>query len=113
AGMPAEACNPAGEMIDRNPGVALVWITRGYTLVSDGSGGTLFEVGPPLRVTAFAEGRHASRDEVRESVRTGLPIITAAAAAQGTEALAALRAELERAVRVLKIRRLEVPQVAA
>jgi hypothetical protein len=66
---------PAGHMIKRNPGVSLLWTTRSYRPFRDGSGGILFRVGEPSQVEWFAEGRLATRAEVEESVRTGLPAL--------------------------------------
>ena len=67
--------NSSGVMITRNPGVTLLWITRSYRIVSDGKGGALFEVGDPERVEWYSQGRPATREEVEESVRTGLPLL--------------------------------------
>lgn len=66
---------PAGNMIRRNPGVTLLWTTRNYSLFGDGCGGTLFRVGDPTELEWFCEGRPATRAEVAESVRTGLPAL--------------------------------------
>jgi hypothetical protein len=81
----------AGEMIRRNPGVTLLWTTRGYAPFGDGRGGVLFRVGDPDSVEWYREGRPATRAEVEESIRTGLPILEAMAAGQAgaPEALAA------------------------
>lgn len=73
---------PAGEMITRNPGVTLLWTARGYSLFGDGRGGTLFRLGDPVGLEWWAEGRAATRAEVAESVRTGLPALEAMAGRQ-------------------------------
>lgn len=76
----------AGIHIDRNPGCSLVWQTMSYTpQVVDN--GVLFQVGDPVRVDAYAEGRRATREEVAESVRTGLPFLVEAAEQDGPLAL--------------------------
>lgn len=73
---------PHGEMagigIMRNPGVAMVWVTRSYQLfrpnlpgAAEGTG-YLFEIGPPEDVLWFAEGRPATRAEVMASVESGI-----------------------------------------
>lgn len=70
---------PAGHMITRNPGVALVWTTRGYFIQRDSHGQPLIEVGDPDDVLWFCEGRPATRAEVQHSIETGLPLLRAAA----------------------------------
>lgn len=69
----------AGIGLARNPGVTLLWTTRKYTLFDDGKGGVLFNIGEPDHVAWWAHGRAASREEVEESVRTGLPSLLALA----------------------------------
>lgn len=68
-----ETVAPAGIMLRRNPGVAMVWIVReGARLFPDESGGVLFHIGEPRKVEWYAEGRPATRDEVERSVVSGL-----------------------------------------
>lgn len=86
--------NVAGIMIDRNPGVALVWVTRNYRPFADGGGGVLFRIGEPTETLWFAEGRVATGNEVRASIATGLPILREMAQQDGEPATA----ELERLV---------------
>lgn len=83
---------PPGLFIDRNPGAACVWSTTEYEPFGDGRGGTLIRVGDPIRdmVSWWAEGRKATRAEVEESVRTGLPVLLAAAEEDGPAAVAEL-----------------------
>lgn len=70
---------PAGIHLDRNPGACIVWETGGYTLVEDGNGGVLINIGEPGKDTSFwREGRRATREEIEESVVTGLPALIAA-----------------------------------
>jgi hypothetical protein len=54
--LPQERCDPAGQHIPRNPGVALIWITKSYRPFHAGNG-VLFEVGEPMETLWFAEGR--------------------------------------------------------
>ena len=61
-------------MIERNPGVTLLYTTRVYHPFKD-RGGLLFELGEPTAVEWYREGRRATREEVLESVGTGLPIL--------------------------------------
>lgn len=77
--------NVAGNMIERNPGVTCIWTIavtdakpHGYTLFDDGRGRPLIEIGMPSEVSWWREGRPATREEVLESIRTGLPALEAA-----------------------------------
>lgn len=78
--------NAPGVAILRNPGVTLLWTTFSYTVVPDGRGGWLIQVGNPQRTEFWAQGRRATRAEVEESVRTGLPLLRDAARQERTEA---------------------------
>lgn len=93
---PVEVTDPAGVAILRNPGVAGVWTTRGYRVVSDTRGGVLFKIGTPERVDWYAQGRPATRAEVLESITTGLPLLEAACGGDPTQ-LAELAREAKRA----------------
>jgi len=93
AGRPEEAVKPAGDMIERNPGVALVWITRGTRTKRDPDGGILFDIGDPLEVLWYAEGRPATRAEVLASIESGLPLLAEVAAEEGAEKVLARMAE--------------------
>lgn len=79
-----------GIAIRRNPGVALLWTTPNWNTFSDGNGGILIKIGEPVATEWWARGRAATREEVLESVRTGLPSLEELAMAQGREAMAAL-----------------------
>jgi hypothetical protein len=96
-----------GFSVRRNPGVALVWITRSYELQTDGRGGVLFQVGDPELTLWFAEGRPATRAEVLHSIDTGMPTLRAVADREGSDVphasvawvagqVAAAHAELDR-----------------
>ena len=76
-GLPEDYADPAGVMISRNPGVALVWATRKVRPFRVGDG-VLFNIGEPEWVAWFAEGRAASRAEVLASIESGFPILEAA-----------------------------------
>lgn len=93
--------NPsAGFGLKRNPGVALVWVTRDYHPFRTPDGGVLFQVGDPTETLWFAEGREAKREEIEESIRTGLPSLQEMADAEGGDAPAAL-AQMHRAAMTL------------
>jgi hypothetical protein len=89
AGVPEGAIEPAGFGIKRNPGCALVWITRSYRQRA-APGGVLFDMGDAERVEWYSEGRTATREEVLASIDSGLPILHDMAARQGVDALAQL-----------------------
>jgi len=55
-GHPAVAKVGAGISIRRNPGVALVWISRSWQPFRDPVGGWLWNVGEPLEARWYAEG---------------------------------------------------------
>lgn len=68
---------PAGDMLTRNPGVALVWSSRTWSLFDDGRGGALFDIGQPTEVSWWAHGREATRAEVLASIDSGMPVLRA------------------------------------
>ena len=92
---------PPGQMIARNPGVVLVWLTRSYRTETQPEGGLLFRIGPPVSVEWYAEGREATRDEVLESITTGVPFLAEMAYEQGAEAVAMLEKQTARAMRLV------------
>jgi hypothetical protein len=63
----------AGHAITRNPGVAMLWITRQYEIFPDHMGRPLIQMGEPESVEWYCEGRPATRAEVMASVDSGLP----------------------------------------
>jgi hypothetical protein len=70
----------AGIMIERNPGVTLLWFTRHHRLIEmpkrPGVGeGVLFQIGRPFKVEWYCKGRFATRAEVIEGIESGLPIL--------------------------------------
>jgi hypothetical protein len=70
---------PGGTMIKRNPGVTLVWQTLRYEPWDAGGGKVLFDIGKCHAANWYAHGRTATRDEVLESIRTGIPLLEAEA----------------------------------
>jgi len=70
-----DSVSPAGHMIRRNPGVSLLWTCREYTLFDDGRGGALLHLGDPASIEWWCRKRKATRAEVEESIRTGLPTL--------------------------------------
>lgn len=89
---------PAGEMIERQTGATLVWITTSYELFDDGHGGALIRMGEPMSTAWYAYGRAATRAEVLASIESGLPALRTLAEEDGPEAVAELEARLAVAV---------------
>jgi hypothetical protein len=76
--LPADMADAAGFPIKRNPGVTLLWTCRGYEVFDDGRGGVLFRLSAkPESYEWYCRGRPATRAEVEESVRSGLPNLQA------------------------------------
>jgi hypothetical protein len=65
----------AGVMLERNPGVTLVWQTLRPDMFGVGRGAVLFNIGPPHCVEWYAQGRAATRAEVLESIAGGTPAL--------------------------------------
>jgi hypothetical protein len=55
----ANARSAPGIMIERNPGVSCLWATKSFRLFNDGAGKQLIEVGKPVSVSWWREGRAA------------------------------------------------------
>lgn len=64
--------------IRRNPGVALVWITKWYELMRNSDGSPLIHVGDPYETIWFALGKLANRQQVLDSMQSGLPLLSEA-----------------------------------
>lgn len=67
---------PDGEMLLRNPGVALVWVTNQRRMVD---GHELWNVGEPAELLWFCEGRPATWEEAFHAVNSGMPELHAVA----------------------------------
>jgi len=102
ANMP-EHDGAAGEMIARNPGVALVWVARDYKLHRAGGGGSgvLFQVGESTELRWYCEGRRALPSEVHASIYSGLPILIKMAQSEGKDAETALASQIAAASKLL------------
>jgi hypothetical protein len=103
-----EAKKPAaGVMVSRNPGVTLLWYTRRYTLLNikgrAGAGdGVLFQLGRAFKLEWYCKGRTATREEIMESIESGLPIIREAAAKNdGPNGMAHLEVQITQAMRLV------------
>lgn len=73
--------------LDRNPGVTLLWVTRSYTWFRRPEGNVLFEIGDPIELSWWCEGRAATRSEVLNSITTGLPALIEIAQQEGPKAV--------------------------
>lgn len=97
----AESVTP-GLMIERNPGVTLLWGSLAYKTFRPGVGPeVLFDIGSPARLRWMCQGRDATRDEVIESIRTGLPALVKVAQQDGPEGIAELKRATAVALRLL------------
>lgn len=74
--LPGHVVKPDGEMILRNPGVALVWVTNTWRMVP---GHDLWNVMEPAELLWFCEGRPATRHEAFKSITSGMPALREAA----------------------------------
>ena len=99
--LPEEHHDLAGVSILRNPGVALVWVTRDWYIYPDPNGQPLFNIGKPEATMWYSHGRDATRDEVMASIESGLPILQEAAATDGDQAVKELEAMTKRALELL------------
>lgn len=98
--LPAGKKDPAGIHLDRNPGVAVVWVTKKVAAFKVDNG-ILFSFGPPEEIHYFAKGRPATRLEVLESINSGLPALQKYADAEGPEAMAELNARYNETLKFL------------
>ena len=89
--------NAAGFALSRNPGVAMLWFTRQYEVFKTDNG-RLIQMGEPESVEWFAYGREATREEVMQSINSGIPSLEALARLErgGLEALAAAYQRFEK-----------------
>jgi hypothetical protein len=95
----AKMCeNAPGLAITRNPGVAMVWITREYEMFPDGMGQHLIMMGRPHEVEWYCRGRAATRAEVVASIENGIGALEAIARTEtgGMEALMKARKQFEK-----------------
>jgi hypothetical protein len=66
----------------RNPGVAMVWTTRTYSLFDDGRGNPLISFGDPESVEWYAQGKPATRAQILASIESGMPALMSLAMTQ-------------------------------
>lgn len=85
--------------LDRNPGVALVWVTKQYSVIRNTNDTPLFHMFEPTEVLFFCQGRKALHGEVMNSIDSGLPVLIDAAKHDGPAA----ERELERRYQATKV----------
>ncbi len=96
AGLPEDVAEPAGVGLKRNPGVVIIWVTRSYRPFRPRTGGLLFQLGDPLEVAWYREGKPATRDEAVHAIYTGLPALLEIARGESRAAEDALAAQVSR-----------------
>jgi hypothetical protein len=94
--LPEGSKQPDGYFITRNPGVALLWVTKDWRPFKDGKGGFLFRLGEPREVVPYARGRVATLEEVMASVDGGMPLLLQAAELDGPDAIKELRRQAQK-----------------
>lgn len=93
------SAHPVGPMIERNPGIVLLWTTKKCEPMYR-NGGVLFRVGVPYKVEWLCQGRAATRAEVADSMEAGLVHLRRMAEEESPAAVAALE-RLAKAAQVL------------
>ena len=93
--------DPAGVVVERNPGVSLLWTTRDRVKPFRADQGWLFRIGEPTRVAFYAEGRVARHDEIMAAIDTGYPLLLDMARADGPDAIALLEGMRIRALELV------------
>lgn len=95
-GLPSDVESPGGHHLMRNPGATCLWITRSYEVFQSDPGKYLITMGAPHTVTWWAKGRTATREEVLESIESGMPALLAAARVDGPFAVQMLGRSMEK-----------------
>ncbi len=92
--LPPGEFSPSG--LKRNPGVVLLWTTDRYSVIRGSAGEPLFKLGDPLGLEWITEGRTATREEIMDSIESGLPLLRELAQMEGPEAMRAYDAAVVR-----------------
>jgi hypothetical protein len=90
-------------MITRNPGVVCLWDTLSFQPIASSGRSVVFRIGDPVRVSWYSEGRTATRDEVIDSIRSGLPTLQRIAEEEGAGALMEFRRVIKRTLQTFPI----------
>lgn len=86
---------PAGHMLTRNPGVAVVWVTTRWEPTKTPTG-PLICLGEPTRVLWFCRGVEATPQQARAGLESGIPLLEQAC--EHDEDPAGSRADLAREI---------------
>jgi hypothetical protein len=98
--LPGHLVDAPGNAIEHNPGATLIWVTKNFKPIR-APGGVLFEIGEPLEMYWYKEGRTATRAEVIASIDKGLPFLREEAAKEGSGAQQELDRYIDRAMKLL------------
>lgn len=104
AGLPESGTRAAaGNGLRRNPGAVCVWVTLKHRPFQafGGQEGVLFDIGEPVATYWFSEGRPATREEVDESINSGLPYLTEQAELDGDAGLLNLAEHVGETIQLL------------
>lgn len=82
ANLPHEKKEAPGNMLLHNPGVAAVWISDRWKPIRVPDG-ILFDVGKPVEIRWYREGRPATSSEILEGIDAGLPALMEIAEKEG------------------------------
>jgi len=101
--LPVEGTSAPGFAVDRNPGVAAIWVTN---RVAYDRGTGLFHLGEPERIEWTCQGREAVLEEILESIRSGVILLREACDQEETperraEAHALLSSHVDLAMRLV------------
>lgn len=98
----------AGIMVKRNPGVTLLWVSKGWSIFKcPRTGGPLFDIGEPQEVSWWHRSRPATHAEVLQSISDGLPALVEVALPEGPMAVEALSNMVSRLLQLLPKQNLE------
>jgi hypothetical protein len=91
--------DPAGIHSDANPGAMVLWTARSYKpfRATGGTAGVLFDLGDPVEVQWFRQGREATREEAEEALEIGCDRLRKMADEEGPDARAQLDTMIDRA----------------
>jgi hypothetical protein len=98
--LPTDRTPAPGIGIPRNPGAVVIWTTLSYKPFKV-SNGVLFRLGDPVSVEFWTQGRRATRQEIMESIDSGMPLLREAAVKDGEEAVADLDELYQRAIKLV------------
>lgn len=98
--LPQQCQDSAGVGLKRQPGAVCLWSTKKYKTFRV-SNGLLFQIGEPVAVAWYCEGRAANRAEILESINSGYPLLMEMANAQGALAVQNLEAKMATAIALI------------